>query len=1005
MPGAAIVLSSLRTGERLETSTDPEGRASFTQLVAGDYSIDVSKAGLATLRVERVVVGVRDWQILRLQLTKVTAQSTSVTVTDTLDGVSTDPSSSTPLDQRYFQNLPVNGRNAESLILMAPGITSAAGGRGGVGGGFNANGLRSNTNYFTLDGVSLNQSVGGGPGAGGPGPGGGGPPTGGPASGGSGISSDIGVIDGLEELRVQTSAFAPEFGRSPGAQVVMTSRGGSGIFHGSLFYYFRNEQMAANDWFANSRSFPRGKMRQNRPGGTLGGPIIANRTFFFVTYEGLRLTTPSTAIVNVPDLNSRRAAAPALRPYLNAFPVPNGPATGTGAAEYHAVVSNPSQSDSGSLRLDHTLAAGQALFARFAVARSSAESRGSDFSIPNVVTDSRNRSETGTGGWTSALSGSRLNELRVNYSRSSFERSPTMDSFGGATPLNAASVFPRGVDASTGQFSLNIAGLSGYSIGRQPANSQTQLNIVDTFTKNAGTHTFKLGIDYRRITPTNQRTPYSQGIFFNGLSGNTGLLSSNATNAQVSSNVTSVYPLYANFSAFAQDTWRYRDRTTVTYGLRWDVNPAPTTREGEKPFALSESTVAGVTQNDPLYETRFLNIAPRVGLAYQIDTTPGREMMFRSGFGVFYDLGYGSSAAAFNGAPFSSVRTISPAAFPLTAANAAAPALPPKRPYGQISAADRTLQSPMIFQWNMTLERAFGRGQLLSVAYAGTNGRRLLRSTTQPSFTDAYDLLRTATNGAKSSYHGLQVQFRKRLSASLHTQLSYSYSHSIDDASNDAGFGGFATLFGSERGSSDYDIRHNLNFSGSYRLPLPSKGLAGMILGGWYTDWVATWRTGLPFDVRGVTAQAGGTTATGRTGLFAQIRPDYNGKEVWLDDPTAPAGKRVNSAAFTLPTGFAQGNLGRNALRGLSARQLDLSLRRTIPIGERVQINLAAEGYNVFNIPNFADPSPLEGANLSSPSFGLLTRMLNQTFGGGSVNSLYRSGGPRSAELVFRVTF
>src|SRR5262249_18999389 len=159
-------------------------------------------------------------------------------------------------------------------------------------------------------------------------------------------------------------------------------------------------------------------------------------------------------------------------------------------------------------------------------------------------------------------------------------------------------------------------------------------------------------------------------------------------------------------------------------------------------------------------------------------------------------------------------------AFPLTLANLALPSLPPLRPYGQVFSADTNLQSPLVTEWNVTWERNIGVGQVLSVGYTGTIGRRLSRIETRPTFSDAYDILTVATNGADSHYNGLQLQFRKRLSSKLQAQVSYTYAHSIDSASSDTGFGGgFASLFGAgERGSSDYDIRHNLHISGSYRL-------------------------------------------------------------------------------------------------------------------------------------------------------------------------------------------
>ena len=179
----------------------------------------------------------------------------------------------------------------------------------------------------------------------------------------------------------------------------------------------------------------------------------------------------------------------------------------------------------------------------------------------------------------------------------------------------------------------------------------------------------------------------------------------------------------------------------------------------------------------------------------------------------------------------------------------------------------------------------------------------------------------------------------------------------------------------------------------------------------WYLDFVASAHTGLPFDLQGVSesvsteTSCNGTSNTGAgNGLFAYVRPSYVGGSIWISDPAAPGGRKLNNAAFLIPCGYNQGNMGRNELRGFGFFQTDLALRRVIPITERYRLSISAEAFNALNHPNFANPSPLEGANLASPDFGVVTQMLNQSYGGG-VNALYRPGGPRSMELALRLQF
>jgi Carboxypeptidase regulatory-like domain/TonB dependent receptor len=1020
VPDASVTLINSQRGTIFHQQTPTGGYVIFDSLTPGDYSVQIEKTGFQQYQIRSLPLGVRDRKTLVVELKVAAAQSTAVDVKEKVDLISNDAAQGIPLGQNYIQNLPVNGQNAESLVLMAPGITSAAGGIGD--GGINANGLRSNTNYYTLDGVSLNTSVAA---AGGGGRGGGG--FGGFGGGAGGVAPNVGGstdlinLDAMQEMNVQTAAIAPEFGRSPGAQIAMTSRGGTSDFHGLLYYYFRNQRLDANDWFANSLALGRGKERENRPGGTFGGPLIKGKTFFFAQFDQLSISAPYTVISNVPAIATRQSTSAPLQPFLNAFPRPNGVQLTDGAAQYQAVVSNPAFSDNASLRLDQIVNAKTTVFLRYSLTPASSERRGSETVSPNVLTHQASHSSLITAGLGNILANGIVNDLRVNYSRTTASSYSIMDNYGGAIPITAGEVFPAGITSATGSFNLNMLGVAGYSYGGHTATEQQQFNVVDSVTKVVGTHHEKAGIDVRRILVTTDRVPYSENVSFNGIASNSyALTSGSALNATVTSSLPAVYPTYLNFSLYGQDTWRLTERTTVTYGLRWDVNPAPSARQGPKPFALSNDPIAGVTQNNPIYPTKWWDVAPRLGLAYEMNTTPGYETMFRSGFGVFYDLGYGTTNGAFGGAPYQSVTTISQAQFPLLPIYLAAPLLPPTRPYGQITTAAIGLTTPLIYQWNATIEQHFGSGSVLSLGYAATRGDNLLRVQTSPEYSDAFDIVSQATNGATSSYNGMQAQFRKRLSDRLQMQLSYTWAHSIDTASNDGGGGGFATLYGGgQKGSSDYDIRQNLSLSGSYRLPAPG-GMLAAPLRHWYLDFVETARTGLPFDLQTISSNASGavsingTTVTTTTanngdvnstvGLFAQVRPNYNGDPVWIPNPNVPGGRELNIAAFDIVTGFAQGNLGRNVLRGFGAQQLDLDLRRAIPITERVSLTLSAEAYNVFNHPNFANPSPLIGANLASPNFGVVTEMLNQSFGG-AVNSLFRSGGPRSIELAVRLRF
>lgn len=994
--GATVTMTDTARGTKFTRTTTEAGAYQFEPIPPGLYTLLVQAKGFADLKVDRVELKVRDRRTLRLEV-NVQATGSSVTVQGSAEGISGDASAGAVVEGAYMENLPVNTRTVTSILPLTPGIVTGL----GQGGDVNSNGQRSNTNYYMVDGLSVGSGLSGAGGFAGR--------AGGPseiAGGGSaGTVNPLASvsIDSLQEVRVQTSAFAPEFGRTPGAQVSMISRSGSNGIHGSAYEYFRNDHLNANEWFANEAGLPRGKMRHNNFGGTLGGALIRNKSFFFVSADILRLQAPLTSVASVPDLDSRAAAPAVMRPYLRAFPVPNGPALDAGAARYSTVSSDPQNRQFYSARLDHTLNSRDTVFVRYGYIPTDSRLRGGDFVSPNVVTTFDSDSHSVTAAWTRVISQSLSNDLRGNFNWNSYDIGGLMDNLGGAIPLNDAQAFPKGVTSASGSFTLAAIGLASYSHGARGSNRQKLINLVESFTATAGAHTYKMGVDYRMGRMTNINPLYTAVATFSGLAAGDGsLLSGNAAMASVTSAMNEVYPETTNYSAYIQDTWRIGSATMLNFGARWDVNPAPTVWSGPRPYAISSFNSGRVTQGEPLYDTRWSDVAVRVGMVKQIFAEKGKELIFRGGFGVFHDPGYGTSLSAFGGAPYANIKTLTLPAFPLSTTDKAPPALPATKPFGTLGAAQRTLQSPSVWQWNIALERSLGSAQTLTLGYLGANGKNLLRTEVQPVYSGDYDLLRLATNGADSSYHALQVQFRSRYSSNLLAQIAYTYSHSIDTASNDVGGGGgFATLLTSERGNSDYDVRHMINGSGSYRFPAPKVPGLNAILRDWWSDSMVTWRTGTSFDVVGLSAATSGSAGRG---IFAQVRPDYTGLDVWLDDPTAPGGKRLNRNAFTSPIGYEQGSLGRNSIGGFGQLQVDCSIRRQIPITERQALHLSVQAFNVLNHPNFANPSRNEGATITSSNFGVVTRSQNQGFGGGS-GSLLQIGGPRSLQFVVRYQF
>ncbi len=232
------------------------------------------------------------------------------------------------IDHTFVQNLPLNGRSFQTLIILTPGVVVTATAFDDQG-QFSVNGQRADANYFTVDGVSANFGVTGyfplvqaGGGAL-------------PALSASGGTNSLVSLDAMQEFRIQTSSFAPEFGRTPGGQISVVTRSGTNSFHGTAFDYFRNSVLDANDWFVNFHHLPKPQERQNDFGGVFGGPVFKDKTFFFFSYEGLRLHQPSTQETVVPDAASRQQAPATMQPYLNAYPVANGAELGAGLAQFN----------------------------------------------------------------------------------------------------------------------------------------------------------------------------------------------------------------------------------------------------------------------------------------------------------------------------------------------------------------------------------------------------------------------------------------------------------------------------------------------------------------------------------------------------------------------------------------------------------------------------------------------------------------------------------------------
>jgi outer membrane receptor protein involved in Fe transport len=1010
VPGATVTVLNPATSLERQATTNGEGDFVIPLLPPGRYTVRAEHEGFAILEARDVVLNVGDNKSLQMPL-KAGKISEMVQITGDAPLINESPAVGTVVDRQFVGNLPLNGRSFNSLIALTPGVVQTKAGFSSPG-QFSVNGQRPNANYFTVDGVSANigttstlnlaQTPGGAL----------------PGLTALGGTNNLVSIDALQEFKVLTSSYAPEFGRTPGGQVLLVTRSGSNDFHGSLFNYLRNDVFDSNDWFANRAGLERPALRQNDFGGTFSGPILLprfgeggkqpwyngrNKTFFFFSYEGLRLRQPKVVSnAEVPSISLRQSALAQIQPYLNAFPIPNGPDLGNGLALFSASYSAPSTLDATSIRIDHVINDRATLFVRYNDAPSETISRSSfRLSSPfSTQVDTR----TLTGVTTFSITPNISNDFRVNYSKTRAQARNFLDNFGGAVPLSDSQFFPPFATSQASQvvFGVNFSTAPQLSVGSNSENFQRQFNIVDTLSVIADNHQLKFGVDYRRLSPIFGPTNYFQQAAFN----NATALRTATASLVVTSARLGARPLFTNFSAFVQDTWKVIPRLTLTYGLRWEVNPPPIAADGNDAFTATgldnPATIALAPRGTPLYKTTYNNFAPRFGVAYQLSKKPGRETALRGGIGIFYDLGTGPAARGFSSFPFATNNLITAnVPYPVTGSATAPPPFPTP-PFSFVVAFDPNLKLPRTYQWNLAIERSLGNNQTVSASYLGAIGRRLINAETITNPNPTFSSVGILRNKATSDYHAMQLQFQRRLSQGLQALASYTWSHSIDAVSSDFGLG-------LDRGSSDFDVRHSFSAAVTYNLPTPKVGkLSEAILGGWAIDGIIRSQSATPVDLIA-------RTTINVAGQSIPQRPDLiPGIPLYIEDPTAPGGRKFNNTVdparpgckgpFCPPPTTRQGTLGRNVLRGFPLNQVDLSLRRRFDLTERVNLQVRADVFNIFNHPNFADPNN----TLTSATFGLSNGMFGSGLGGGvagGFNPLYQIGGARSMQFSLKLQF
>jgi hypothetical protein len=998
--GADVQAANDATGIVYSARTNSSGMYLVPILPPGHYHVQVSKPGFKTIIKADVVLNVESAVALNFIL-PIGATSESVTVDASSSPMNTtDASVSTVVDRKFVENLPLNGRSFQDLISMTPGVVTQSPQSTnevvGAGGDFSVNGQRTESNYYTVDGVAANIGSGNGGGVGEA-------ATGGVLAGSTALGTTQALIsvDALQEFRVQSSTYSAEYGRSPGGQFSLLTRSGSDIFHGSAFDYLRNNFFDANDWFNDHYGDPIPALRQNDFGGTFSGPIWVpglydgkDRSFFFASYEGLRLIQPVAASIQyVPDLFMRQQANTAMQAILNAFPIPNGLDYGTAAspslAEFAAPSSLPSSIDSTSVRIDHRVSPKLQLFFRAGIAPSSTVAR-PDF----ARTTTSINTETYALGANSALLNSVANEFRLGYARSDSTQVGHLDDFGGATPVNLATAMGAGAYSTvTSAVILYIPGIGSPIMETYYGkNSGRQWNLVDTFSKLAGHHSLKFGFDYRHIqSPIGPPLVQPYAVFESTQS----ILNGKPELPYVF-NFVPATPLFDQTALFAQDEWRAASRLSVSAGLRWEVDPPPTEAHGKDAYTLLGSvsdpaSLAVAPRGTALWKTSWLNFAPRLGVAWIAHDKRGSETVVRAGAGVFFDSADEVAALGFSGLGFRAYQIESGAQIPFTTSQLVVPiSVSPPYTSATITAFPSHLQLPYALQWNTSIQQALGKDQSLTLSYVAAAGRRLL-GVQQLSLTNLnpnFGAVQYFAAGITSNYQALQLQFQRSVANGIQALGSYTWSHSLD-------FGSNSSALPLQRGNSDFDVRQNLQGGLSWDLPnLAGPRFADLLLNDWGMDARLNVRTAFPITLGGnlITDPTTGSQYASGLNLVAN-------QPIYLHGPQYPGSKAINKAAFSLPATGTSGTAGRNFVRGFGAGQFNLAARRDFHLHDVLILHFRAETFNLFNHPNFGYVDP----TYTDALFGQATKMLNASLG--TVASQYQQGGARSMQFALRLTF
>ena len=1076
---AKVTAKSIGTGLQREATTGSDGSYVLAELPAGEYTVTAESAGLSP-SAQNVQVNVGRDTTANFDLTKVAKRQEQLTVTEEapLVEASRDVLGEV-VDRRLVADLPLNGRDFGKLVALVPGATVEPSGVAAIQSGFGQfaiNGNRDRSNNYTLDGTdnndpffnnsALNQTgIGGAP-------------------------ASLLPIDAIQEFNLQ-SQFPAEYGRNSGSVVNIITKSGTNQIHGSVFEFLRNDAMDARNFFNRtidpSTGLPVQKtaFRNNQFGASLGGPIIKDKTFFFGAYEGQRERVGSDFTFLVPTPyqiqeaaiiaqanNSDTPVNPALTKLLGLFPSSqSGSLPGT--------VKDKNDVNSLIAKIDHEFTSTETLTGRYAFAQSDQVfplgglGGGAASRLPQFAQTSPTRVQVVSASWLSILSGAKLNEVRFGYSRYRTSFSSKDANYDPATQL--------GIDFGTGKLSLpeidfggifENLGATAFSIPRGRTSQSYQ--ILNDFTWIKGRHTIKFGGEYRRVAvdsfnnnlergqiefgsstfgapnnPPNSICPFDPAdprfteCADAAITTLANFYLGNSYNAFAVTGNTQRTTYNNGLSFFAQDDLRVSSNLTLNYGLRWEYF-GPISEAHNLLSNLGRDgqlAMVGTDGVDGAYARAWKDFGPRLGFAWN----PHASTVLRGGYGLFYDyVPQDLLIANFTNSAGLTQNPIGPSAIlPLGFNPSSFTGNPPGPVFTGFSepcpcdifVTPRHFSTPYTQNWNLNLEQEVVKSLALQLGYVGSKGTKLVRllDLNQPD----YQGNRTNTNYGKidslspvsaSTYHALQATVRVRGWHGLSGFTGYTWSKSLDDASDGIDFN-FSTVafpqnsfnLHAEHGPSNFDTRHR--FTAAFSYDVPKLVGPGWLAHGWQLNTIVTAQSGRPVPIVSTSDTSGIGSSTPanfhqRPNMYPGVDPTVSN---WQSAPDSTG--YLNPAAFIQPAVGTFGTQQRNSIYGPHFWNVDFSLAKNTRISERVGLQFRAEFFNIFNHPNFAlpnffvtpgyvdlgtpgnpniqkNPQALDSNGNFFPA-GVITQTPDQA----QTNPGLGGGGPRVIQLGLKLTF